>query len=60
MGQDQIVDPGWVATTSGFGKFPLKIPNFSIISFPVKKNSHLVGSKNTPVKYGQAFYLLQV
>jgi len=48
----KIFDSGWVtfcclgwvvSATSGFGKFPLKIPNISIFSLWVKK-SHLVGS----------------
>jgi len=43
-----------------FGIFPLKIPNFSIFSLPVKNKSHRVGSKSTQVKDSSTTYLLRV
>jgi len=42
----------------GFGKFPLKIPNFSIFTLGVKKTS-LDWVKNFHVKDKSASYLLQ-
>jgi len=36
----------------GFGKFPIKIPNFSIFCSSGKKKSHCVRSKSTQVKDG--------
>jgi len=43
---------GWVGSaTSGFGKFPLKNPNFSIFFLSCKKNLSEVRSKNTWVIY---------
>jgi len=55
-----LLELDWVSHLwFGFGKFPLKIPNFSIFSLQVKK-SHHVGSKSTQVKDGLASYLLGV
>jgi len=43
----------------GFGKFPLKIPNFAIFSpIPVKKNLFGSGQKVPWAKDRSAFYLL--
>jgi len=44
----------------GFGKFPLKIPNFSIFSPSDQKKSLQVGSKSIWVKARLASYLLGV
>jgi len=44
----------------GFGKFLLKISNFSIFSLRVKKKSHQVESKITWVKDWSPSYLLWV
>jgi len=60
----KIFDPGWVNFCGsgwvsyvwfgfGFGKFPLKISNFSIFSFRV-------GSKSTQVKSRLTSYLVRV
>jgi len=70
--ESKSFDPGWVGSIfcgSGwvrhlwfgfdFGKFPLKMSNFSIFPFRSKK-SLWVGSKYTRVKGRLASYLLQV
>jgi len=52
----QIFDPGQVSHLwfgSGFGKFPLKIPNFSIYSPPGQKNLFGMGQKVLRSKTGQ-------
>jgi len=43
-----------------FGKYPLKMSNFSIFFPSNQKKSLRVGSKSTWVKGGSASYLLQV
>jgi len=57
----KIFETGLVrSATSGFEKFPLKIPNFTIF-FPVgSKKSNLIRSKNSRVKDGLASCLLRV
>jgi len=57
------VGSNWVSHfwfESKFGKFPLKIPNFSIFSLSGQTKSLQVGSKSTGVKDRSASYLLQV
>jgi len=72
----KIFDPGWVGSIfvarvgSGwvshlwfgleFGKFPLKMSNFSIFFPSGKKKLLRVGSESTWVRAGSASYLLQV
>jgi len=56
-------DPGQVSHLwfgFGFGKFPLKISNFSIFFPSGQKKSLWVGPKSTQVKDGSTSYLLQV
>jgi len=57
LGQNFLTQVG--SATSGFGKFPLKIPNFKFFLFGPKK-SYWVGSKNTWVKDRLVPYLLWV
>jgi len=57
MGLRNFFDPSWVSHLwFGFGRFPLKIPNFSIFLPSGQNKSHQVGSKSTRVKDGLASY----
>jgi len=50
-----VLRPGQVSHfwfVFGFGKLPLKIPNFLIFSLRIQKKSYWVGSKSTWVKDG--------
>jgi len=59
-GQFLLLGLGWVSHLGfGFEKFPLKIPNFSILSLWIKK-PHQVRSKSTWIEGRLASYLPRV
>jgi len=58
-----LIGSGWVSHLwfgFEFGKFPLKMSNFSIFSPSDQKKSLRVGSESTRVKGGSSSYLLRV